>query len=175
MPFFISTFETYSVVTQVTFGWSNLTSLVWGKKKRQKKKEPLQTNLNIFIIFKSRTVHISYRLYLHIYQVVSGSCEHTGKMNWAVGLNCTWSIVWNWWHFCLFKLLKSLIKITLHNLFLLFFISWLGHTWFLLNGKYIIMLNIIHTHVSALYLSGPHCKVGSSNLIVNWINNLIKV
>lgn len=71
--------------------------------------------------------------------------------------------------FCLFKLLKSLIKITLNNLFLLFsFVDRVTHG-FLLNGKYIIMLNIIHTYVSALTcaISGPHCKVGSSNLIVN--------
>lgn len=42
------------------------------KRQKTKKKEPLQINLNIFIIiFMSQTVHISYRLYLHIYQVVS--------------------------------------------------------------------------------------------------------
>lgn len=42
------------------------------KRQKKKKKEPLQINLNIFIIIcMSQTVHISYRLYLHIYQVVS--------------------------------------------------------------------------------------------------------
>lgn len=153
MPVFISKCETSSAVTPVTFGRSNLTSLFCSQPKRQKeKKEPLQTNLNIFIIFKSQTVHISYRLYLHIYQVVSGSCEHTVQMNWAVGVSCTWSLCetsdgifacLSFWNPS-----ENIPKPGFPNLLIV--AMTMGDTWFLLNSKYIIMLNVIFTHMLRL-------------------------